>query len=443
MNTMNNKLEETMIILRAQFIERLPERLSQIESLLQQLIAGSFNMNCLDEMYSAVHKLHGAAGSYGFDTISRRAGEWEKILIALKEEKQPPSKTQLNVMQAYLHDIYLMLKDSMPVKTAVEDTEKTSMRKVNILIVDDDPEIRKFIAEVLRSGGYEVMMAENGESALLVLDSIKPELILADVVMPVINGYKLCSQVRKMGHDDIPFIFCSALDTPPERIKGLRAGADDYIVKPINPEELLLKVNIMIEKTRKFFAMKRAAENMATDGIMQGVLTELGVAELLQLVNAYSSSDMNFSIFSPDFVSGEIYISNNQILHAEIGDMKGKKALFRLLGWRDGTFKIEQRSWLLESTIEGNIESNVLEGLSQLDEYKNLLSNANLTGKMFEIIDDPGLSKKNFHEDTALILNLIKTQHAFEKILDNSPLTDLETARIIHELLTAGILKIS
>ena len=70
MNTMNNKLEETMIILRAQFIERLPERLSQIESLLQQLIAGSFNMNCLDEMYSAVHKLHGAAGSYGFDTIT-------------------------------------------------------------------------------------------------------------------------------------------------------------------------------------------------------------------------------------------------------------------------------------------------------------------------------------------------------------------------------------
>lgn len=443
MNSAKNELEKRMGLLRAEFIQRLPERFSQIDDLLKHLMEEPSNLKYLEDLYYSLHKLHGVAGSYGFDAMSMKAGEWEKMLMPMKENKQQPDQVQLDAMHAYQHELNTIIENISLKKKLHSQSGENNMKNVNILVVDDDPEIRTFLSEVLKAGGFEILEAENGESALKLLESIKPELILADVVMPGINGYDLCSQARKMGHDDIPFIFCSALNDLPERIKGLQVGADDYLVKPVNGEELLLKVNKMIEKTRMFFSLKRAALDLAPDGIMHGILTDLGVPDILQIVNAFSPTDINISLYSPDFVSGEIYVSNKKIVHAEIGEIAGKKAFYRLLGWKEGTYRVEKRSWLLEPSIGESIELCLLEGLAQLDEYNYLLKSLNLKDDLLEICYSPDLFMRHFHENTAIILNLIETHRNYHKVLDKSPFTDLETARIINELLTTNTVRLS
>ena len=113
----------------------------------------------------------------------------------------------------------------------------------NILVVDDSPTERFFTVDLLTKAGYQVITAENGEEGIAKARANKPDLILMDVVMPGLNGYQA---TRTLTRDDetrnIPVFVCTAKNQETDRIWGLRQGAADYIVKPINGEELLKKI---------------------------------------------------------------------------------------------------------------------------------------------------------------------------------------------------------
>jgi len=113
----------------------------------------------------------------------------------------------------------------------------------NILVVDDSPTERFFTVDVLTKAGYLVTTAENGEEGIAKAKAIKPDLILMDVVMPGLNGYQA---TRTLSRDEetkaIPIIVCTSKGQETDKIWGLRQGAVDYLVKPLNPDELLQRV---------------------------------------------------------------------------------------------------------------------------------------------------------------------------------------------------------
>lgn len=112
-----------------------------------------------------------------------------------------------------------------------------------ILIVDDSATQRYFLTDLLAKNGFSVSTAENGDDALLMIKADKPQLILMDVVMPGKNGFQLTrSIVRDPATKDIPIILCTSKDQETDRIWGLRQGACDYLVKPIDGKELLSKI---------------------------------------------------------------------------------------------------------------------------------------------------------------------------------------------------------
>jgi len=112
-----------------------------------------------------------------------------------------------------------------------------------ILIVDDSPTERYFLTDILVKSGFSVSTAENGEEALLKIKTDKPHLILMDVVMPGQNGFQVTRAIaRDPGTQAVPVIICTSKGQETDRIWGLRQGARDYIVKPINPQELLAKI---------------------------------------------------------------------------------------------------------------------------------------------------------------------------------------------------------
>jgi twitching motility two-component system response regulator PilH len=113
----------------------------------------------------------------------------------------------------------------------------------HVLVVEDSPTDRAFLGEILTKNGYTVSTADSAEDAIMKSKQLKPDLILMDIVMPGQNGFQA---TRSLSKDDdtkhIPIIICSSKGQETDRIWGLRQGAKDYLVKPINQAELLKKI---------------------------------------------------------------------------------------------------------------------------------------------------------------------------------------------------------
>ena len=121
--------------------------------------------------------------------------------------------------------------------------------KNHILIVDDDDRIRGLLKDYLSENNYIVSTAENADQAKKRLDYIKFDIIILDVMMPGQNGYELTKEIKKQ--IKVPIILLTAKGEVENRIKGLELGADDYIGKPFEPKELLLRIKNVVKKNNK------------------------------------------------------------------------------------------------------------------------------------------------------------------------------------------------
>ncbi len=120
-----------------------------------------------------------------------------------------------------------------------------------ILIVDDNPQNVQFLGNVLTENSYELAIAMDGKQALDFLQKKVPDLILLDIMMPVMDGYEVCRRVKQMqAIKDIPIIFLSAKTETEDLVKGFEAGAVDFVTKPFSTAELLVRIKTHVELKR-------------------------------------------------------------------------------------------------------------------------------------------------------------------------------------------------
>ena len=122
------------------------------------------------------------------------------------------------------------------------------MQKVKILIVDDEKNIREVIKEYSTLEGYEVMEADSGVKALELLNSEKFDLMILDIMMPIMDGFTLLNSIPKKKR--IPTIILSARDDEIDKLEGFDRGIDDYLCKPFSPRELMARVKAILKRTR-------------------------------------------------------------------------------------------------------------------------------------------------------------------------------------------------
>jgi DNA-binding response OmpR family regulator len=115
-----------------------------------------------------------------------------------------------------------------------------------ILVIDDDTDSCKLISSILRTGGYEVRVATDGEQGLRSVINFHPDLVILDVMMPGLDGYSTCSQIKELV--DVPVLLLTAKNTRADVVKGFDSGADDYVKKPYNIQELLLRVGALLRR---------------------------------------------------------------------------------------------------------------------------------------------------------------------------------------------------
>ena len=128
------------------------------------------------------------------------------------------------------------------------------MSQKTILVVDDDPKICKFLVNYLTREGYIVDSAHDGDEALVKFQEVKPNLIILDVMMPGKDGFEVCKQIRETSQ--VPIIFLSAKTDTEDRVMGLATGSDDYLTKPFDNAELLLRIRAILRRVEENIGVK-------------------------------------------------------------------------------------------------------------------------------------------------------------------------------------------
>jgi DNA-binding response OmpR family regulator len=132
----------------------------------------------------------------------------------------------------------------------------------SVLVVDDDTDVRTLVAELLTRAGYTVSEAPNGREALKLLFDERPDLVLLDISMPELDGWGTLERIRELS--DVPVVMLSALGAELEKVRALRAGADDYVTKPFGRQELLARVESLLRR-----APTREVRDAYRDGLLE------------------------------------------------------------------------------------------------------------------------------------------------------------------------------
>ena len=133
----------------------------------------------------------------------------------------------------------------------MKDTSAKENKK--LLLIDDDPNLILLVKDYLEFRGYNVDTAENGREALEVLDNLIPDMIICDIMMPEMDGYALVKHIREVPVTNrIPVLFLSAKGQSQDKVKGLNEGADVYMSKPFEPEELVAQVESSLKQIKRW-----------------------------------------------------------------------------------------------------------------------------------------------------------------------------------------------
>jgi len=312
-------------------------------------------------------------------------------------------------------------------------------RPLRLLAVDDNRLILRVIHDYFVPKGWEVTTAESVAAARIALAVATPDVIVSDILMPDVDGWTFFENVRKhKATSSVPFVFLTVERELPQRLRGLHLGADDYMTKPFAVEELYIRIERLLARG----AALKAAQDAPGASLLAGSVAHLAISDLLQILSL-NGKDGTVRLQCGDD-DGRIEFSAGRIVDAQAGAARGTKALFRMLGWSDATFRVLSRHDDVEHPTIGAATATVLmDGLIALDEWarwRELLPNP---ATRIELSDDArgrlfghALSPAEFD-----LLARSKKGVTVAEAIDASPHPDSKVAEAICTLLARGVVR--
>ena len=239
-----------------------------------------------------------------------------------------------------------------------------------VLIVDDDSATLRVLDLAFRKKGYDVRQAPSGPAGLQVLGREKVGVIIADIIMPEMDGFEFFRRVR--GQADlgtIPFIFLTGDRTSKSKVRGFEMGVDDYITKPCVLSELFAKVESILKKATA------ASSATAGEWDLSGKLSAMPIPELIQILEM-SKKTGRLLISTDKLGSAEIFFDAGNICHAHVLDLdvQGEEAVYILFAVTEGEFHFRADETTDKRTVNKHCAALLLEGLRQKDETQALLA---------------------------------------------------------------------
>lgn len=313
------------------------------------------------------------------------------------------------------------------------------MLKLKILIVDDSATVRKLVEDAFEKRGYKVLSAGSGEEALEITLKESPDLIISDISMPGMDGWELCAQVRKNPYTSfIPFVFLSKKTEAPDRIKGLQLGADDYVTKPFEMEELITRVELIFNR------MVKAQEAVYTkEKGLSGSTKDMSLPDLIQMFQANKKTGV-LKIRKSAREEGQLAFLDGNIINATLMNYSPLKAFFRMMNWSEAKFELEplalDKGVVIDEKLKGETaEGLLLEAFRQQDELARLMQTRPLTTVALQA--DALKNLRELNDAQKKILVRARKSTDVKELMEIEELTDLEAYEALVALVEKGYLK--
>ncbi len=322
-----------------------------------------------------------------------------------------------------------------------------------ILIVEEDESIRRILDLSLRHAGFAVGLASTHEEALKRLAD-GPDLVIAGASNP--DGLELCRRVKQSGNGLPPAVVLISEPGLESKTRGLEAGADDFVVKPIYVQEVVARARALLQRrererlersahaTNGAAGTSEASEAPAprTDRFVSDI-SDVPLVDLLRAIAAHQKSGV--AVISADGGGrGEIFFRQGNVVDAEVGRLSGREAIYRLFCWSVGRLEVEWKSIRRKDTIEMRPHDLLMEALRRVDEWRRLLAGLPPLDTIFEV-DYRMLAERlaDIPDEVNRILRLFDGVRTFLQVIDDCGLPDLDAAasigklcqeRIIHDI---------
>ncbi|MBI4701583.1 MAG: response regulator [Deltaproteobacteria bacterium] len=238
-----------------------------------------------------------------------------------------------------------------------------------ILVVDDDPAVRRLVGDILGEAGFEVDQAGDGAEALAAATAAPPDLVVADILMPKLDGWDLVRGLRsRFSTALVPVVLLSCLDDKESRRRGFQLGADDYCTKPFEPTELVARVTKALRASSSYRAEIDQAVRRAD---LEGKLNRLGLSTVLAMLGMERKTGVLALSNPPD--ECEIQLRDGEVVAVSMPldpDVSPEDCIGQILSWQDGSFSFAEQAVSAERQTEKGLTELLLDGARRLDESR-------------------------------------------------------------------------
>jgi DNA-binding NtrC family response regulator len=236
--------------LRSRYAQNLPQRLAELQTSMATAAQSPPTAPVVADAVMLAHRLAGTAGTYGFFGVAELGAECERLLRDYQANGIALPDTRA-IFEKALEEQNLSTNNAYEQGQESRDNRPQPRIKGQVLVIDDDEDFLAVIAQMLEQSHYLPITLSDIKGLEKLIESVSPDLILLDLEMPEVSGTKVCRTIRASTRwHNLPIIFLTARNTPKDRIAAFRAGADDYLNKPVIREELQARVDVRIERSR-------------------------------------------------------------------------------------------------------------------------------------------------------------------------------------------------
>lgn len=301
-----------------------------------------------------------------------------------------------------------------------------------LLLIDPDESLVKKLGRRLKKAAYEVRTASDGASALEAAIVSKPDLIITNYHLPVFDGERLRAFLRNNpSTSPIPFIFMINADREKDTTLA-SIGPDPTVIKPFRWEEISEKISRVLSPEGKDDGIKGVSSGV------EGHLQEVSLVDLLQIFSLNRRTGIVTLTYRDQ--TGTVYLKEGEVINAAQREIRGEKALYRMLRWREGTFQYQPDQFTVSRGISRSTDALLMEGMRQLDEWETLQTRMPPPETVLKINKKPEELPKDLRPATQEVLLLLEFYQSVEDLVEKSTYTDYEICKSILGLVQKGII---
>jgi CheY-like chemotaxis protein len=309
------------------------------------------------------------------------------------------------------------------------------MDRKKILIADKELNEVRDLRKALITAGYEVRIVDNGADAFAQAESFKPDLLLAEVRLPKLDGLHLLQELRSRPATQLlPLILMGNLKTMEERINTMKMPIDDYLQKPLDIEEVMARIDAVIHEVET----AAASSNRSVRGF-SGTLAEMNLIDLLQTLEVGKKTGI--LRLSKDGKEGMVYISEGQVIDATLDGLEARQALLRMFTWAEGDFQVEMRNHDRPRVLTVSNRDLISEGMTRQYRWSQL---ANQLPPLQAVVSgNHKLIGATLSDEEKKMAGLLNGSKRLIDLVEESQLDDLRALAVLKNLFDGGYLEAS